>query len=94
MSATKEAVVAIGAELVPAESITMLVLRHLLEGKMVVRVTIDGQTHEGYVHRLDFGKGAEYVFANIWVDDLEMDETIKVSINLDGTVTVLSAGAV
>ena len=78
------------AVLSPSETVSQFVIRQLLAG-LGIQVTIDGKIYDGYVHQLDFGKGANYVFANVHVPDLDEKSTdgimsIKVAIYPDGTV--------
>lgn len=85
----KKAVVVSHAELIPTMSLTQFVVRQLTQG-LPVRVVINGKSYDGYVHQLDFSRGVDYVFANVWVDiDGDEGRSVKVSIHRDGTVMVL-----
>jgi len=78
------------AVLVPGSSVSQFVIQQLLAG-IEVRVDIDGKTYTGHVHQLDFRKGADYVFANVFIEKEGEEEPIdlRVSIHTDGTVNIM-----
>ena len=84
------------AVLVPdGPSIAQFVIQQLLNG-LKVQVEINGKPYVGFVHQLDFGQGADYVFANVWIrypddKDEHISEhiSLRVSISVDGSVNIM-----
>ena len=71
-------------------TVTELVIGLLLEG-LEVRVVVEGVERVGYIHNLDLAVNSvfENVYALVTVDGL--DDSIRVSINKDGSVDILDA---
>lgn len=90
----------VSAELVGGDSIAQFVVKQLLAG-LVVKVTVDGRTYDGYVHNLDFATAMgepdilppDYVFALVRIPGLDSDRggygSVKVAIHTSGTVDIM-----
>lgn len=81
------------AELIPGPSIALLVIQQLLKG-LEIKANINGKEMVGYIHSLDFAKGADHVFASVSFpgefleNDLE-DVYVRMAIKVDGSVMIL-----
>lgn len=86
----------VSAVLAPGESIAQFVIAQLVKG-LVIKVTVDGKTYDGYVINTDISPGpkADFLFATVHIPGLDEEEeadgfkTIKVSIHTDGTVNAM-----
>ncbi len=85
------------AELFRYDSISLFVIKQLLAG-LVVKLTIDGQAYDGYIHNLDFAPEAgkhgltpDFVFAMVRVPALDgtQEDSVRVAIYKDGNVHIL-----
>jgi hypothetical protein len=81
----------LNAVLVPGLSVAQFVVQQLLNG-IEVQVEIEGIRCFGYVHKLDFSKDSDYVFAGVAIEDPKDEENtiyLRVSIHTDGTVNIM-----
>ena len=89
------------ANLGPCESVVEFLIGLLCKG-IVVQVNVGEKTYDGVVYNIDIspGPGADYVYADVHVPELDEVEkvgisektemfTIKVAIHTDGTVNVM-----
>ena len=85
------------ATLAPCDSMAQFIIRQLLAG-IRVKMQVGEEIYEGRIYQLDFGEGANFMFARVHVPAFDETEgadgfaSFKVAINLNGVVTVLPEG--
>ena len=66
----------------PAESFELQMLKKLSRGEFKIRVKYKDIGCEGYVHLLDFAKGAEYFHAFVAITDPYTKESVAIEVNI------------